>query len=131
LSVTTLSVAREALDHRRHRVVAKDLAPASERRVAGDDQWAARQPANKPAAVRLGIKRSHSQRESPQSIVSTGARAGPRARPKPTRGVTGGIHGPHRAISPGSRPVRAARSGGRYAGGTAATRPDSTRIDRV
>jgi len=44
--------------------------------------------------------------------------------------VTSGNQKSHCAISPAAYAVRLAGSGGRYAGRSSATRPDSTRIDR-
>jgi hypothetical protein len=60
-----------------------------------------RQPANKSAAVRVGINTPDSHREYPVTIVKTGSCVGLRTWPNPTGSWIGGNQKSHCPISPG------------------------------
>jgi len=64
-------------------------------------------------------------------MVNTGSCLAVRVCPNPTGSSIGGNQKSHWAISPATYSVREAGSGGRYTGRNSATRPESTRIERV
>ena len=114
----------------RHRPIAPSPSHTSTRGTAPSPAMSCHQPANRSAAVRVGISSAISQREYAQTIVSTGSCAGLRACPNPAGTVTGGNQESHWAISPAAYAVRLAGSGGKYAGRNSVTRFRSTRTDR-
>ena len=97
----------------RHRPIAPSPSHTSTFGTAPRPAISCHQPANKSAAVRVGISSPVSHRAYPVTMVSTGSCVGLRTCPHPTGTMTGGNHRSHWAISPGSYAVRDAGSGGR------------------
>jgi hypothetical protein len=89
------------------------------------------QPANRSSLSRLGISNAPAVREYPDTVVITGSCFAVRDWPNPTGSSIGGNQKSNWASSPGSYAVRPDGSGGRYTGRSSATRPESTRIERV
>ena len=84
------------------------------------------QPANRSSACRDGISTADSHREYPGDHRQHRQPLRRPDLPEPDRQRDVGNQKSHCAISPAAYAVRLAGSGGRYAGRSSATRPDST-----